>query len=208
MAARGLSLVADSRGYSLVAVCWLLLLGFPGGSDGKESTCNAGDLGSIPGLGRSLGGRERLPTPVFWPGESPWTGFSCCRAQALKLSGSVDVAHRLGCPVVCGIFLYPGWNLCPPALQGRFLTTGPPGKPQHGAFKISRLPWSGKIPRATGQLSLCTTTTKAHAPYSLCSTIREATAMSSLCSSQAPHNQRKCWHSTEDPAQPKIQIMK
>ena len=27
----------------------------PGGSDGKESTCNAGDLGSIPGLGRSPG---------------------------------------------------------------------------------------------------------------------------------------------------------
>ena len=28
--------------------------GFPGGSDSKESTCNAGELGSIPGLGRSL----------------------------------------------------------------------------------------------------------------------------------------------------------
>ena len=28
-------------------------LGFPGGSAGKESTCNAGDLGSIPGLGKS-----------------------------------------------------------------------------------------------------------------------------------------------------------
>ena len=28
-------------------------MGFPGGSDGKESACNAGDLGSIPGLGRS-----------------------------------------------------------------------------------------------------------------------------------------------------------
>ena len=27
--------------------------GFPGGSDGKESACNAKDLGSIPGLGRS-----------------------------------------------------------------------------------------------------------------------------------------------------------
>ena len=27
---------------------------FPGGSDGKESVCNEGDLGSIPGLGRSL----------------------------------------------------------------------------------------------------------------------------------------------------------
>ena len=26
---------------------------FPGGSDGKESTCNTGDLGSVPGSGRS-----------------------------------------------------------------------------------------------------------------------------------------------------------
>ena len=30
-----------------------VFLGFPVGSDGKESTCNVGDLGSIPGLGRS-----------------------------------------------------------------------------------------------------------------------------------------------------------
>ena len=29
--------------------------GFPGSSNGKESACNAGDLGSIPGLGRSPG---------------------------------------------------------------------------------------------------------------------------------------------------------
>ena len=29
--------------------------GFPGGSDGKESACDAGDPGSIPGLGRSHG---------------------------------------------------------------------------------------------------------------------------------------------------------
>ena len=28
-------------------------MGFPGGSDGKESTCNAGDLGLIPGSGKS-----------------------------------------------------------------------------------------------------------------------------------------------------------
>ena len=32
-----------------------LILGFPAVSDSKESTCNAGDLGSIPGLGRSRG---------------------------------------------------------------------------------------------------------------------------------------------------------
>ena len=31
-------------------------MGFPGGSDGKESACNAGGLGLIPGLGRSPGG--------------------------------------------------------------------------------------------------------------------------------------------------------
>ena len=43
--------------------------GFPGGSAGKESTCNAGDQGSIPGLGRSPGEGNRPPTPVFWPGE-------------------------------------------------------------------------------------------------------------------------------------------
>ena len=30
-------------------------MGFPGGSDGKASACNGGDLGSVPGLGRSPG---------------------------------------------------------------------------------------------------------------------------------------------------------
>ena len=33
----------------------LVLLDFPGGSDGKASVYNAGDLGSIPGSGRSAG---------------------------------------------------------------------------------------------------------------------------------------------------------
>ena len=36
-------------------------LGFPGGSDGKESTCNEGELGSVPGLGRSPGGGHGNP---------------------------------------------------------------------------------------------------------------------------------------------------
>ena len=34
---------------------------FPGGSDSKESTYNAGDLGSAPGLGRSPGGGHGNP---------------------------------------------------------------------------------------------------------------------------------------------------
>ena len=37
-------------------------MGFPGGSAGKESTYNAGDLGTIPGLGRSPG--ERIGYPL------------------------------------------------------------------------------------------------------------------------------------------------
>jgi len=36
------------------------ILGFPYGSPGKESACNAGDLGLIPGLGRFPWRRERL----------------------------------------------------------------------------------------------------------------------------------------------------
>ena len=37
------------------------LPGFPGGSDGKESACNSGDLGLIPGLGRSPGEGNGYP---------------------------------------------------------------------------------------------------------------------------------------------------
>ena len=45
-------------------------LGFLGGSDGKESACNARDLGSIPGSERSPGEGDWQPIPVFLPGES------------------------------------------------------------------------------------------------------------------------------------------
>ena len=38
-----------------------LTLGFPGGSDSKEPACNAGDLSSVPGLGRSPGRRNGNP---------------------------------------------------------------------------------------------------------------------------------------------------
>ena len=38
-----------------------LILGFSGGSDGKESACNVGDLGSITGLGRYPGEENGYP---------------------------------------------------------------------------------------------------------------------------------------------------
>ena len=48
----------------------LILGAFPGGSDGKASAYNAGDLGSTPGLGRSPGEGSGKPTPVSLPGKS------------------------------------------------------------------------------------------------------------------------------------------
>ena len=59
-----------------VCVCYSptmpLCKGFPGSSDGKESTCNAGDLGSIPGSRRSLGeGIATHSSILAW--KIPWT---------------------------------------------------------------------------------------------------------------------------------------
>ena len=43
-----------------------VILGFPGSSAGKESTCNSGDLGSIPGSGRSPGEGTGYPLQYSW----------------------------------------------------------------------------------------------------------------------------------------------
>ena len=42
-------------GLSILYTVNIKFLGFPGSSEGKASACNAGDLGSIPGSGRSPG---------------------------------------------------------------------------------------------------------------------------------------------------------
>ena len=68
-------------------------MGFPCGSAGKESACNAGDQSSIPWLGRSPG-EGKVPTPVFWPGEfhglySPWGCKELDKTEQLSLSLSL-----------------------------------------------------------------------------------------------------------------------
>ena len=75
-------------------------LGFPGGSAGKESACNAGDLGSIPGLGRSPG--EGKGYPVFWPGEfhglySPWGCKEPDTTEWLLVSRSLSSTPENSC---------------------------------------------------------------------------------------------------------------
>ena len=50
----------------IISSYYMTVKGFPGGSEGKESACNAGDPGSIPGLGRSLGGGLGNPLQYSW----------------------------------------------------------------------------------------------------------------------------------------------
>ena len=58
-------------------------------------------------------------------------GLSSCGAQALECMGSVVAACRLSYPAACGILVpQPGIEPMFSALEGRFLTTGPPGKSQ------------------------------------------------------------------------------
>ena len=60
--------------------------GFPGGSDGKESTHNAGDPGSIPGLGRFPGKGNGNPLQFFFLGNSMDRGTWWSRGVTKSLS--------------------------------------------------------------------------------------------------------------------------
>ena len=69
------------------------LMGFPGGSEVKASACNAGDLGSIPVLGRSPGERNGNPLQYSclenpMDGEAWWAtvhGVAKSRTRLLEL---------------------------------------------------------------------------------------------------------------------------
>ena len=60
-----------------------VFLDFPGGSDGKESTCNEGDLGLIPGLGRSPGEGMAAHSSILAWTEEPG-GLQSMRSQRVK----------------------------------------------------------------------------------------------------------------------------
>ena len=61
------------------------IYGFPDSSAGKESACNAGDLGSIPGLGRSSGGGHGKPFQYSFlenpHGQRSLAGYSAWRRK-------------------------------------------------------------------------------------------------------------------------------
>ena len=74
-------------------------MGFPGGSDGKESTCNAGGLGSFPGLGRHPGGEHGNPLQYSWLENSVGRGASWATVQGVAESDTTErlsTAHSTG----------------------------------------------------------------------------------------------------------------
>ena len=77
-----------------------MFLGFPGGSDGKESACNAGDLGSMPGLGSSPGGGHGNPVQYSClenrHGQRSLVGYSPWGGKVLRLSFSRLLTCKMG----------------------------------------------------------------------------------------------------------------
>ena len=79
---------AGSKFSGLVEFHIRILHSLPGGSDVKASACNVGDLGSIPGLGRSPGkGKATHSGILTW--RIPWTE----EPGGLPSMGSQRVAH-------------------------------------------------------------------------------------------------------------------
>ena len=77
--------------------------GFPGGSDSKESACNAGDLDSIPGLGRSPGGGNcnllQYSCLEHPHGERSLAGYNPWGRKELDATERSRAAHSRGCLV-------------------------------------------------------------------------------------------------------------
>ena len=68
-------------------------MGFPDGLDSNESTCNTGDLGSIPGLGKSPGEKNGNPLQYFCLENSVDRG--AWWATVHKVSKESDTTARL-----------------------------------------------------------------------------------------------------------------
>ena len=69
-------------------------LGFPGGSEGEESSYNAGDLGSIPGSGRSPGEGNGTPLQYSLPGKSHgWRSLVGYSPWGRKESDTTEQLH-------------------------------------------------------------------------------------------------------------------
>ena len=82
-------------------------MGFPGGSDGKESACNAGDLGSLPGSGTSPREGNGNP-PQYSCLENPMDRGSWQPVYSPWGRKESDTTHRLshGLHIINSYYLY------------------------------------------------------------------------------------------------------
>ena len=134
-------------------------MGFPAGSDGKESACNEEDLGSIPGLLRFPGGRhfrsrDRLKTrplaSVGFPDSSAGKESACSAGDPGSIPGSrrppgegKGYPHQYSwAPLVAQLVKNP------PAMQDTWVQSlgqeDPPekGKATHSSIPAWRTPWT------------------------------------------------------------------
>ena len=94
-------------------------LGFPGALAGQESTCNAGDPGSIPGSGRSTG--EGIGYPLQYSGLEKLQGG---HKESDTTAAAAAAASLQSCPTLCN------------PVDG-----SPPGSPVPGILQARTLEW-------------------------------------------------------------------
>ena len=73
------------------------MIGFPGNSDGEKFVCNEGDLGSIPGLGRSPGGGHSNPLQCSClenpHGQKSLAGYTSWGRKESDMTEQLSTAH-------------------------------------------------------------------------------------------------------------------
>ena len=126
----------------------MYLEGFPGGSDGKESACNAGDSGLIPGLGRSAGEENGNPLQYFCLENSLDRG-----AWQATIHGVIRIRHHLVTTpshAYCGASLVSQMVKNLPAMQETLVQSLGQEDPleqrmdTHSSILAWRIPWTWK----------------------------------------------------------------
>ena len=141
-----------------------LTKGFLGGSAGKESACNVGALGSIPGLEDPLK-KGKATTPVFWPGDfhglySPWGHRESDMTERLSLFFTKTLQRLVFSfwiwILCCGLWCFPlsvPWCMLWLHLWSLSLPT-PPHSVSALGFPCSSLSKSGSLFVTSGSLHL------------------------------------------------------
>ena len=111
-----------------------VFLGFPSGSDRKETSCNARDLGLIPDLGRSPGGGHSNPLHYSClensqgqrspAGYNPWGLKELDTTEQLSIAHYANAKSLQSCPTLCD-----------------HIDSSPPGSPVPGILQARTLEW-------------------------------------------------------------------